>query len=66
MSKTVLKLQPSEAVVVQAAAQIYSAYIIAGHQTLETETDYVERSVEIAIRIAARTDELVRSDSEMS
>ena len=66
MSKFTLRLQPSEAAVVTAAAQIYAAYIAAGVNTLETDEDLVEKSTQAAIEIARRTDQVIRSEGEMA
>lgn len=60
-----LKLQHSESVVVQAAAQIYAAYIAAGRVPEGEEARWMERSIREAIRIARTTDAVVISDEEM-
>jgi hypothetical protein len=65
MSKIALKLQNSEAVVVQTAGVIYSGFVQNGQATIETENDLIDKSVEIAIEIAKRVDRRVRSDREM-
>ena len=66
MAKFALRLQPSESVVINAAARIYAAYISSGQETLATADEFVDRAVRVAIRIAQRTEELVRSDNEVS
>jgi hypothetical protein len=60
-----LKLQHSESIVVQAAAQIYSAYIAAGRVADGEEARWMERSIREAIRIAKATDAAVVSDEEI-
>ena len=62
---THLKLQHSESVVVQAAAQIYAAYITAGRVSDGEESQWMERSIREAIRIARATDAAVISDEEI-
>lgn len=65
MSKIALKLQDSEAVVVETAGIIYSGYVQNGQVTLETENELIEKAVDVAIEIAKRVDNKVRSDREM-
>jgi len=60
-----LKLQHSESIVVQAAAQIYSAYIAAGRVADGEEARWMERSIREAIRIARATDSAIISDEEI-
>jgi hypothetical protein len=60
-----LKLQHSESVVVQAAAQIYAAYITAGRVPEGDESKWMERSIREAIRMARATDAAVISDEEI-
>lgn len=60
-----LKLQHSESVVIQAAAQIYAAYIAAGRVAEGEEARWMERSIREAIRIARATDASVISDEEI-
>jgi hypothetical protein len=60
-----LKLQHSESVVVQAAAGIYSAYIIAGRVPEGEEAAWMERSIREAIRIAKASDAAIVSDEEI-
>jgi len=61
-----LNLEPSEATVVTAAAQIYAAYITAGRVSDGSEAGWIARSVEEAIAIARRTDQLVLAGNEMA
>jgi hypothetical protein len=65
MSKIKLSLQPSEAVVVQAAATIYAAHIVASKVVPGKEQEWIDRSIRDAIKIARKTDEAVQSDTEM-
>ena len=65
MSKPYLRLQSSETVVVQAASQIYAAYIAAGRVTEGTEDQWMNRSIKEAVRLAIQVDNDVASDGEM-
>jgi hypothetical protein len=65
MPKVSLSLQPSEAVVVRAAAMIYAAYIQAGRVTDEKAEEWMGRAVREAIWIARTADDSIRSDNEM-
>ena len=64
MGKSYLTLQQSEGIVVQAACQIYAAYVTAGRVTEGDETRWMERSIREAIRIAKATDAAIISDNE--
>ncbi len=61
-----LKLQHSESVVLQVAAQLYSAYLIAGRVKPGDEETWRERSIREAISMAEATDAAVISDDEIS
>ena len=61
-----LRLQHSESVVVQAAAQIYAAYIAAGRVADGQEASWMERSIREAIRIAKAADAAIVSDEEIN
>lgn len=65
MAKTYLTLQPSEGFILNAAAQIYSGYVIAGRVAEGDEQKWLERSLREAIRLARATDEVVVADGEM-
>ena len=65
MAKAYIKLQPSEAVIVGAAAQIYAAYVIAGRAEEGDETQWMERSIREAISIAKTVDSNVQADTEL-
>lgn len=65
MSRHYINLQPSEAVIVQAAAQIYAAYIISGQCTPEKEDEYLKKALQQAIRLARTTDDVVQADKEV-
>ena len=66
MSKSVLNLQPSEAVVVRAAATIYAAHIAAGHVAAGQEKEIMKQAIADAIFLAKTTDEVIQSDEELS
>lgn len=61
-----LSLQPSEAIVVRAAADIYAAYIIAGKVKEGQEKTWRDRAIREAFDIAKTADDAIRSDGEMS
>jgi hypothetical protein len=65
MAKSHLKLQATEAVVVQAASQIYAAYITAGRVTEGDEAKWMRRAIREAIQIANATDEAIVADDEV-
>ena len=63
--KPYLSLQHSESVVIAAASQIFAAYIISNHVGKGEQEAWMERSIQEAIWIAKKTDEIVHSDDEM-
>jgi len=65
MNKPYLSLQPSEGIVVSAAATIYAAWIQAGLITDANKKQKLEESIMDAITIARKTDNSVQSDNEM-
>lgn len=65
MNQISLKLEPSEAVVVQAAATIYAAHVAAGHVAKGQETEMIAAAVRDAIFIATSVDDAIQSDTEM-
>ena len=66
MSKSYLTLQPSEGIVLQAAAQIYAAYIQSGQVASGQEADWMTRSIKEGLQLAKTIDSVVVSDDEMS
>lgn len=65
MARQHLTLQASEAVVVQAAAQIYAAYQASGRVPEGEESRWMERSIREAILMARAVDDAVISDDEV-
>ena len=65
MAKVRLDLQHSESIIVQAAANIYSAYIAAGKVTDGQEQSWMARSITEAVNIAQMADRAIQSDDEM-
>lgn len=61
-----LKLQASEAAVLNAAAQIYSACLVAGKVGDGDESKWMARAVKDAIRLALATDDAIVADGETS
>ena len=64
MGKPSISLQPSEGIVVQAAATIYAGYLTAGKVEDGSESDWIAKSIQDAIKIAQTTDKNVQSDKE--
>lgn len=64
MAKLSISLQPSEAVVVRAAAAIYAAYITAGRVPEGQEKAWMEKAIREAVWIARTTDDALQSDDE--
>ena len=65
MEKKHLTLQHSESVIVQAAAQIYAAYIATGRVSEEGTKMWMKQSIREAIMIARGVDDVIISDVEM-
>jgi len=64
MSHTYLKLQQSEGFVIEAAAQIYSAYISSGRLNQENKEALMKEAIRDALRIALTIDETIIADEE--
>lgn len=64
MSKPYLSLQASEAVVYQAAAQMYSSYVVAGLVTEGSEEAWMKRAIRDAVVLARSIDDAIQSDDE--
>jgi hypothetical protein len=64
MPSAFLRLEESEAQVVQAASRIYAAYVSSGAVTPENEEELVGKAVRVALYMAQVTDQLVLSDDE--
>lgn len=65
MTKSHISLQHSEGLVMQAAAQIYAAYITAGRVAEGDEESWMQKAIREAIRIAQATDDAIISDDEV-
>ncbi len=65
MQKPKLSLEPSESIVVQAAATIYAAYISAGQVPAGKEKDFIVKSIREATTLAQMTDTYIQSDYEL-
>lgn len=57
-----LRLQHSASVVAQMAATVFAGFVQKGELREDNEDDLVQQSVAIAIKLALRTDALVKSD----
>jgi hypothetical protein len=65
-TKPDVTLQPSKRVVVNAAAQIFSAYIAAGHAQKESDSEkWIKRALSEAVTIARTVQTAVLSDAEL-
>jgi len=60
-----IRLDKSEAEVMRAAAQIYSAYILAGQVAPGTEHQWLEKCLDDAIHLARRAEAKIQSDGEL-
>lgn len=65
MTKKHISLQHSESVIVQAAAQIYAAYIASGRVNEGEEAQWMKRSIKEAVMIGQATDDAIISDDEI-
>jgi hypothetical protein len=63
--KTYLNLHTSEGHILGAAARIFTGYLAAGRVSDDDEAEWIEKSVETAIRMAVSVDEKVRTEDEM-
>ncbi len=59
-----MHLQHSESVVAQMSATIFAALAQKTELTAASENELVERSLAIAIKLANRAEELIKSDEE--
>lgn len=65
MASPYVTLQPSEQVLVTAAATIYSGYIVAGRVEEGQEDQWMDRAIKAAFRIATVIDASVMADKEL-
>ncbi|MDB6025741.1 MAG: hypothetical protein JWM68_1964 [Verrucomicrobiales bacterium] len=65
MKKHHLKLQASEQAVLNAAAQILSAFIISGQFKNGQEKEFTDKSVKLAIALAEHVDQDIVADEEI-
>ncbi len=65
MNKPFIALQPTEGVIVQAAATIYAGYLAAGRVEEGQESAWLKRSIQEAVKIARLTDDNVQADAEV-
>lgn len=63
-SATYLNLQPNEGMVLQAAAQVFAAYVTANLVTPQNEAQMIEQAVGVAIRMAQRVDTRLETADE--
>lgn len=60
-----VKLSPSETAILQAAAQIFSAYIVANKVEAGAQERWIERSVAEATLLAGKVAASVQSDNDL-
>ena len=60
-----VKLAKSEMIVSEVAARIFSAFISMDMINEKNEDDYICRSIEIAIKLAKKADERIRTEGEI-
>jgi hypothetical protein len=65
MEKYYVKLEPSEHTLLNASAQILSAFIRQGLFTEQKEKELVEKSVRLAINLVEKIEALVVADDEI-
>lgn len=64
IQESFLRLQHSEGIVCQMASNFLSAFIASGQLTADNEDLLIDRSANLAIRLAMKIDRAVESDDE--
>jgi len=64
--KHFFSLQPSEAAIFRAAANIYAGYIVAGQITEDNAAEMMKKAVKASLLMARQVDSIVQSDDELS
>jgi hypothetical protein len=64
MKEEFVNLQHSESVIAQMSATVFAALIQRPENAGNNEQELINQSVEIAIKLAVRTDQRVKSDEE--
>jgi hypothetical protein len=64
MDKPYLKMQPSEQAVLHAASRIFAAFIASGQVHAGNEKAWMDKSLDLAVKLARKTDRSVLSDGE--
>jgi ABC-type sulfate transport system substrate-binding protein len=64
MKEEFMNLQHSESVIAQMSATVFAALIQRPENATINEQELINQSVEIAIKLAVRTDQRVKSDEE--
>jgi len=63
--QTYLKLEASEAAVTAAASRVFAAYVASYDLQDVDEDQLIENAVRIAMKIAAKADDMIASDDEL-
>jgi len=58
------KLEPSEIAILQSASQIFAAYVAAGSVSDESEQKFLNKSVDLSIKLSRKIENLIQSDDE--
>ncbi|MDD2829497.1 MAG: hypothetical protein PHW18_07995 [Sulfuricurvum sp.] len=64
--ETYLKLQYSENTIAHMASRLLAAYVTSAQLTPSNESELIDRSVRLAIKLAYTADKLIESDNENS
>jgi hypothetical protein len=64
--KHFFSLQPSEAAIFQAAANVYASYVAAGRVTDDNEADMMRKAIGVSVSMARHVEEIVQSDNEIT
>jgi hypothetical protein len=59
-----VQLEGTEAAILGAASRIYAAYIASGQASLETEKEFMKKSIKQALAMATTIDDLVKDEGE--
>ncbi|MDH3394479.1 MAG: hypothetical protein OEL66_10770 [Desulfobulbaceae bacterium] len=59
-------LQPSEMAIFNAAASIFSSYVVSGKAGFDNENAMIKKSIEISMKMANIVEKAVQSDDEIA
>lgn len=64
--KHFFSLQPSEAAIFQAAANVYASYVAARQVTDDNEADMMRKAIGVSVSMARHVEKIVQSDTEIT